>query len=64
MVAVYIDPLVCHTWLGYLLPECYGIAVMSGTVIGALVLAYGYRKAINFVWEPTRLDLLRRAGIR
>ena len=65
MVAVYIDPAVCHTWLGYLIPECYGIAVMSGCVLGALVLAGAYRRAVNLRRpEPTRLDHLRKLGIQ
>lgn len=68
MVAVYIDPAVCHTIWGYLIPECYGIAVMSGCVLGALVIAYGYRKAINIRPPETdrtdRVDMLRDLGVQ
>jgi hypothetical protein len=65
MLAVVIDPIVCHSSYWWLFPECWGIAVLSGCAIGALVIAYGYRKAVSLGQpEPTRLDRLRKLGIQ
>jgi hypothetical protein len=44
MVAVYIDPAVCHTWAGWIIPECYGIALYVGAALAAFVSAYGVRR--------------------
>lgn len=44
MIAVVIDPLVCHTWVGYLLPECWGVAVMTGACLTALTCAVSVRQ--------------------
>jgi hypothetical protein len=44
MVAVYIDPLVCHTAWGYLIPECWGVMLYVGAALTAVVSAYGVRK--------------------
>ena len=41
MLAVYIDPIVCQTWMGYLIPECWGIAMLVGVTLPmALGLAW------------------------
>jgi hypothetical protein len=41
VIAIYIDPLVCHTWVGWILPECYGIAIFAPTTPIALFAAVG-----------------------
>lgn len=50
MVAVYIDPLVCHTWLYYITPECWGI-VLYGALLAsfpvALACAVTYRRLLR-----------------
>jgi len=37
MFAIYIDPLVCSTWAGYFIPECWGLAVMQGLWLCAAI---------------------------
>jgi hypothetical protein len=39
VIAIYIDPLVCHTWAGWFIPECYGVIVMVGCALTACVSA-------------------------
>lgn len=48
MVAVYIDPAQCHSWVAWITPECWGIAVQSAIYLAlALTSAYSLRRFIG-----------------
>ncbi len=48
MVAVVIDPVVCQTWLYWVIPECWGVVVMVGIALPvALLCAVGRRSLVR-----------------
>lgn len=47
MLAVVIDPAVCHSSYWWLFPECYGIAVCAGIALGWALLSAVLRKRVR-----------------